>query len=124
MKRIVAILLTLLVAIALIFLTGCAEVVSQTSEPVKVELTGTGYSPASTYVTYNAATKMPQVHTIPAYYDLYFMYGGQQYSIDVSKGVYYTYEGRTGKEFDMVLITKVYDNDTVKRELVFPEEAQ
>lgn len=124
MKRIVAILLTLLVAVALIFLTGCAEVVSQTSEPVKAELTGTGYSPASTYTTYNPALKMPQVQTRPADYDLYFMYGGQQYSLDVSSGVYHAYEGRTGKEFDMVLITKVYDNDTVKRELVFPEEAQ
>ena len=124
MKRIVAILLTLLVAVALIFLTGCAEVVSQTSEPVKAELMSTHYSPAHTYTTYNPALKMPQVQTIPADYDLYFMYGGQQYSIDVSKGVYYTYEGRTGKEFDMVLITKVYDDDTVKRELVFPEEAQ
>ena len=65
-----------------------------------------------------------QVHTRPADYDLYFMYGGQQYSLDVSSGVYHAYEGRTGEEFDMVLITKVYDNDTVKRELVFPEEAQ
>ena len=124
MKRIVAILLTLLVAVALIFLTGCAEVVSQTSEPVKAELTGTCYSPARTYTTYNPALKMPQVQTMPADYDLYFMYGGQQYSLDVSKGVYYAYEGRTGKEFDMVLITKVYDNGKVKRELVFPEEAQ
>lgn len=124
MKRIVAILLTLLVAVALIFLAGCAEVVSKTSEPVKAELTGTHYSPASTYTTYNPTLKMPQIHTRPADYDLYFMYGGQQYSLDVSKDVYYAYEGRTGKEFDMVLTTTVYDNDKVKRELVFPEEAQ
>ena len=124
MKRIVAILLTLLVAVALIFLTGCAEVVSQTSEPVKAELTGTCYSPARTYTRYNPALKMPQVHTTPADYDLYFMYGGQQYSLDVSKDVYYVYEGHIGEEFDMVLITKVYDNDAVKCELVFPEEAQ
>ena len=124
MKRIVAILLTLLVAVALIFLTGCAEVVSQTSEPVKAELTGTCYSPARTHVRYNPSLKMSQVYTTPADYDLYFVYGGQQYSLDVSKDVYYAYEGRTGEEFDMVLITKVYDNDKVKRELVFPEEAQ
>lgn len=124
MKRIVAILLTLLVAVVLIFLTGCAEVVSQTSEPVKAELMSTHYSPTRTYITYNPALKMPQTQVIPADYDLYFMYGGQQYSLDVSSGVYHAYEGRTGEEFDMVLITKVYDNDTVKRELVFPEEAQ
>lgn len=124
MKRIVAILLTLLVAIALIFLTGCAEIVSQTSEPVKAELTGTHYNPARTHTTYDVILKMPRVQTTPADYDLYFIYGGQQYSFDVSKDVYYAYEGRTGEEFDMVLITTVYDNDKVQRKLVFPEEAQ
>ena len=124
MKRIVAILLTLLVAVALIFLTGCVEVVSQTSEPVKAELTGTHYSPAYDYIIYNPALKMPQIQYMPADYDLYFMYGGQHYSLDVSKDVYYAYEGRTSKEFDMVLITTVYDNDKVERELVFPEEGQ
>ena len=124
MKRIVAILLTLLVAVALIFLTGCAEVVSQTSEPVKAKLTGTGYSPARTETIYDPTLKIPRVQTTPADYDLYFMYGGQQYNLDVSENVYYAYAGRTGEELDMVLITKVYDNDTVKRELVFPEEAQ
>ena len=124
MKRIVAILLTLLVAVALIFLTGCAEVVSQTSEPVKAKLTSTDYNPARTETIYDPTLKMPRVQTTPADYDLYFMYGGQQYSLDVSENVYYAYAGRTGEELDMVLITKVYDNDTVKRELVFPEEAQ
>lgn len=124
MKRIVAILLTLLVTVALIFLTGCAEVVSQTSEPVKAELTGTHYSPAYNYTIYNPALKMPQVQYMPADYDLYFMYGGQQYSLDVSKDVYYAYESRTGEEFNMILIKTVYNNDKIERELVFPEEAQ
>lgn len=121
MKRIIAILLTLVIAAALIFLTGCAEVTNIEVEVVQAELTGTSHTPTRTTIIYNPATKMPMTQVYPADYNLHFMYGGQAYGIDVSSDVYYAFEGKVGNTFDMELVTTVYDNDKIKRELRFPE---
>ena len=60
----------------------------------------------------------------PADYDLIFEYKGKRYNLDVNSNIYNIYKNAVGQEFDMELVTTVYDDDTEETTLRFPEEAQ
>lgn len=119
MKRLFAILLAILLVLTF---AGCAEVKEQDSILVPAILVDTHYKGMwlQPVVTGKSVT---MIHH-PADYDLNFEYEGQRYNLDVDSDIYNTYENAVGQEFDMELVTTVYDDDTTETALRFPEGAQ
>lgn len=119
MKRLFAIML----AIFLVFtFAGCAEVKKQDSILVSAILVDTHYK--SMWIQPVISGKTVTMITHPADYDLIFEYEGKRYNLDINSETYNTYENAVGQEFDMELVTTVYDDDTTETTLRFPEEAQ
>ena len=119
MKRLFAILLAILLVLTL---AGCAEVKEQDSMLVPAILVDTHYK--SMWLQPVVTGKLVTMIHHPADYDLIFEYEEQRYNLDVDSDIFNTYENAVGQEFDMELITTVYDNNTTETTLRFPEGAQ
>lgn len=119
MKRLFAIMLAILLVFTFV---GCAEIKKQDSMLVHAILVDTHYKRAWIQPIISGNSVMMINH--PADYDLIFEYEGQRYNLDVDKDIYNTYENAVGQEFDMELVTTVYDNDTTETTLQFPEGTQ
>ena len=119
MKRLFAILLAILLVLTF---AGCAEVKEQDSILVPAILVDTHYK--GMWLQPVVTGKSVTMITHPADYDLIFEYEGKRYNLDVDSETYNTYENAVGQEFDMELVTTVYDDDTTETVLRFPEEAQ
>ena len=119
MKRLFAILLAILLVLTF---TGCVEIKEQDSVLVSAILVDTHYKRAWIQPMISGKTVMMINH--PADYDLIFEYEGKRYNLDVDSDIYNTYENAVGQEFDMELVTTVYDDDTTETTLRFPDGAQ
>ena len=119
MKKLFAILLAILLVLTF---AGCAEVKEQNSILVSAILVDTHYK--GMWIQHIISGKTITMITHPADYDLIFKYEGKRYNLDVDSETYNTYKNAVGQEFDMELVTTVYDDDTTKTTLRFPEEAQ
>ena len=119
MKRLFAIILLILLVLTFV---GCAEVKEQGSMLVPAILVDTHYKRAWIQPMKSGKTVMMINH--PADYDLIFEYEGKRYNLDVDSDIYNTYENAVGQEFNMELVTTVYDNNTTETALRFPEGAQ
>lgn len=119
MKRLFAIILAILLVLTF---AGCAEIKEQNSTSVSAVLVDTHYK--SMWIQPVISGKIITNIIHPADYDLIFEYEGQRYNLDVDSDIYNTYENAVGQEFDMELVTTVYDNNTTETALRFPEGAQ
>ena len=119
MRKLFAILLAILLVLTF---AGCAKVKEQNSTLVPAILVDTHHKRAWIQPIISGKSIMMINH--PADYDLIFEYEGQRYNLDVDSDIYNTYENAVGQEFDMELVTTVYDDDTIETALRFPEGAQ
>ena len=112
--------ISLLLVIALLFcfiLTSCAKIISKESIEVVAIVTEKDYDAAytSTRMVMAGKVMVPQVISHPADYDICFEYDGLKGEWDVDKDTYEQYE--VGDTIKCNLITREYDDGTIKREL-------
>lgn len=107
----------ILVFMLVMCLTGCAKVISETTETVQVTVTDTYYKKAYTYMQYNATTKMTTPIRRPARYIVTVEYDGVKYTFS-GKEIYDKYKDKKDEKIDAILSTKKYDNGTIKNKII------
>lgn len=111
-KRILCFLI--LAIIFLLLCSGCAEVIDQKSELVEATVVDTDYDPSFTTLIRSGNTYIPVHHSEE--YDVYVEYNGITAVFD-DEDLYNKYKDNIGDTLTCELITKYYDNDTIKQEL-------
>ena len=95
-----------------VLLVSCAELVSE--ETIQVEAT-------ITEVDRDAPRMIGKIITPPDF-DIYFEYDGLKGSWDVNRKTYDLYKDKMGDIIKCNLITRTYDDGTIKKRLVSIEE--
>lgn len=115
MKKLYISLVTIVLSVFM--LTGCAKCISTETSTVKVKVTYEDYEAAYTTMYYNPAVKtlLPMSH--PADYRIIVEYNGVEYNF-YDSDTYEKYSGRVGEYVNGTLITKTYDDGTVKYKIV------
>lgn len=115
MKKLYISLVTIVLFIFM--LTGCAKCISTETSTVKVKVTYEDYEAAYTTMYYSPATKtmLPMSH--PADYRIIVEYNGVEYNF-YDSDTYEKYSDRIGEYVNGTLMTKTYDDGTVKYKIV------
>lgn len=115
MKKLYISLVTIVLFIFM--LTGCAECINTETSTVKVKVTDEYYKAAYTTMYYSPATKtmLPMSH--PADYRIIIEYNGVEYNF-YDSDTYEKYSDRIGEYVNGTLMTKTYNDGTVKYKIV------
>lgn len=116
MKRIS---ILLLIAILCLILSSCAKVISEESVEVEAIITDTDYDPpyTTTRIIKTGKVMIPQVIQYPADYDIFLEYEGVTLEWDVDEDTFKQYANKIGNTIKCCLITRTYDDGTIKKEL-------
>ena len=100
-----------------VMLACCAKCVSTETSTVQVKVTNAYHKASYTTMYYSPATKtmLPQTHA--AVYKITVEYDGTEYDIR-GRDTYYKYSDSIGESVNGILVTKKYDDGTVKYNIV------
>lgn len=113
MKKTLCLILTVL--ILLITLTGCKKCISKESEYVPVKIVDTSYY-AGKLTSYKTGIHR-QFRWVPSRYYVIVKYNSKNYTFDNSK-VYKNYHNKKDSTAKGTLVTKKYDDGSIKTTLV------
>lgn len=112
MKKIKHIFLCLILCIAL---SGCAKCISTETKTVQVKVVDEYHRGA--YITPMRVGKVTTMITYPAVYRITVEYNGYKYSVSGSD-TYNKYKDKIGEYANATLETKVYDDESVKHNII------
>ena len=100
--------------VACVLLVGCAQLVSEEAIQVEAIITDVDKDPM----------RMVGKVIMPADFDIYFEYNGLKGSWDVNRKTYDLYKDKIGDTIKCNLITRTYDDGTIKKRLESIEEQE
>ena len=115
MKRILSLAL---IAVLLLCLVGCSTLIGTATHEVDATVTDVAYKNAWTQMIWSGKVMIPITH--PAQYNVSFTYEGQTLTVD-NKELYDYYKDKIGSTVKCNLITKYYDDGTVRQTLEWKE---
>jgi hypothetical protein len=116
MKKLLILILTL--ALLLPYLVSCAELINTEAQEVDATVTNVYYKKKWVQMIYNGKTMMPIVHR--AQYKVTLTYENITLTVD-DEEFYNTYKDSIGSTVKCDLITKHYDDGTVRQILKLKE---